>query len=118
MATDRAELAELDLGAAVRAYPVRRVILPLREVIAGGLGLGELLDVADAAGVPIDALGTVVKAGGTPVARVAIAIAWVIERRADPTLTLADAQRWDIRVVDGTTDPLPIAADGGGTSSS
>jgi hypothetical protein len=77
----------------------------------GTLALGELAELSDLTGIPLDELRYRLRPRDqeapdpAAIIRVAIALAVVLERRTDPTLTMADARRWDIRVVTVEPDP-------------
>jgi len=63
------------------------------------LTLYELLELADLAGVDLDVLLSRLSAGRkSDVLRAVIALAVIQERERDPSLVLADARLWDIRV--------------------
>jgi hypothetical protein len=91
------------------APDTRRVTIDVDAI--GALALGELMELAELTGMPFDELRHRLAPGDgkapepADVIRVALALAVILERRDDPSLTMADARRWDIRVVTVEPDP-------------
>ena len=101
----------LDLSAILEAAPAkRRARLDVATLSLDRFGIGELLELTDAVGVAPDKLGAVLKTPGSA-GRVIVGLAWLIARRVEPGLTLADVSTWDIEVVgrSPTADPTPAA---------
>ena len=101
--TARAEAPDLP------APDLRTVTIDVGAI--GTLALGELAELSELTGISLDELRYRLRprAGEAPdpaaIIRVAIALAVVLERRTDPTLTMADARRWDIQVVSQERSP-------------
>ena len=76
------------------------MVLDLETFDAAGLTLMEVLDMAEAAGVPHSALTTLLDSKEmTPEkARVLYALAWVIVRRAEPDVKYADVVTWKLEL--------------------
>jgi hypothetical protein len=110
----------VDMAAIIAAHPAETIELPTAAVLASGLGLGEMLDVAEVTGTHWKALGAKVAErdrDGQPTLlamRIMLAIAWVLRRRGAPGVTWADAQRWQVRPppAELPPDPPPPARDG------
>jgi hypothetical protein len=83
--------------------PRRRVEFDLSRIDIGKLTLLELLDAADNADIPLDELRESLLNESLQ-AKLVYALAWVIMRRVEPTLTFEDACGFDIIVTgEGTT---------------
>jgi hypothetical protein len=65
------------------------------------LSIEEVEIIEDMLGLPIDKLTD----PNTPKGRMMRAIAYVIARRTDPTVTPEDVGKWTIRLESGTLDP-------------
>lgn len=107
--TPAPELEPLDLSAILEAAPPkRRAIIDVATLRLDRFGIGELLELTDAVGVDPDKLGAELRSskGG----RVVVALAWLIARRVEPGLTLADVERWDIEVRGRDAPPGPTPA--------
>lgn len=106
------ELEELDLAAILEAAPPRRrAVLDMERIDLNALGVGEILELARAAGLEPEQLGSAMRHGNAAAkGRLAIGLAWIIARRAEPELELADVERWAIEVRGrppaGPTPPL------------
>jgi len=84
----------------------RTVVIDMGQM--GALALGELIELSELSGIDLSELQSRLNAGhATEVVSFVLALAVVLERRVDPGLTMADARRWDIQVVedDGAPDP-------------
>lgn len=94
-----------DLSAIAAKYPVREIVLDVSGILeSGALGTGELLDIADELGIPYDKLGAAMRGDDMQKARIGIAVAWVVQRRAEPDLTFAASKR--IKWVQ--PEPMPV----------
>ena len=100
--------APVDLTADARAAQAPLTFtLDLDEAVEI-LTIGEVIDAASAADLSLD----MIRAGRLPddlgdQYRFLRAIAWVLRRRADPAVTWADAQSWNV-IPEGATDPLGV----------
>lgn len=82
----------------VASNPARRVVLPISLISADKLGVGELLDMADALETDLDGLAAMMRARGKYQGRIVVAFAWILARRVEPAATWDEAQRWRIEV--------------------
>jgi len=98
--------ADIDLTNGALEAP-RTVTLPAR--VMERLGFGEVLEVADLAGVPFDRLDAALKARSTESARIVIALAYVLVRRREPDASWQDAQGWQIAIAPDPTHPDPMS---------
>ena len=95
----------------------REVVLDLSDMRS--LALGEVLELAELSGLELADLQARLRTGRPEdVIGFVLALAVVLERRTDPTLTLADARRWSITAVaDDAADPThPGEGPGAGSS--
>lgn len=104
---DSTPIEPLDLSAILDAGgEPRRAVIDVATLNLTRFGIGELLELTDVIGVEPDKLGDALR--GPRKARVVVALAWLIARRVEPALTLADVERWDIEVR-GTPPARPTA---------
>lgn len=99
----------VDLNVIADNYPVNRktAVLDLNTFDATQLTLLEVLDMSESVGVAPELLGGLLssKAQTSQRMRMFYAMAWVIARRADPTLSYMEVCTWKVDVI-GETDPL------------
>lgn len=107
------EPAPLDLAQILElGPPQRKALLDLNRISVASLGIGEILALAEAAGVAPDELGAAMSERA-PVgvrAQVVVALAWIVARRAEPDLTMAEVQTWALEVRGKPADPTPAVA--------
>jgi len=90
----------LDLAAVAAAHPTRTVVLDFEKLDpASLLSVGDVADMAEALGTSPDGLLGVLSRPGRPRLEVALVIAWIIGRKAEPALTLETVRSsWRIEV--------------------
>jgi hypothetical protein len=102
-------LVSIDLTEVANAHPVNQqvAVLNLNTFDATQLTLLEVLDMAEAADVEPDAMGTLLgnKRQSAKRMRLMFAMAWCIARRANPLLTFAEVCTWRLEVI-GEVDPV------------
>jgi len=96
-----------DLAAILDDHPRERIEFDMSRVDLGKLTLMELLDASDASGVPFTEIAEAINDPASQ-ARVFYAIAWVIMRRADKSLTFDAVCEYDL-IVTGEIDEAEIA---------
>jgi hypothetical protein len=85
--------------------PAPVVVLPVEAIEANNLGIGELMDLAEALGTDLEGLGAMMRdRGAINRPRVVVGYAWVLARRQDRSISWDEAQRWRVEVV-GKPDP-------------
>jgi hypothetical protein len=87
----------------------RRVVLPVAAIDPNGLGIGELLDLAEALGTDLTGVAELMRdTGQVPRSRVIVGLAWLLVRRLEPGVTWAEAQTWRVEVTPAAApDPTP-----------
>jgi hypothetical protein len=87
----------VDLAAIAGRHPVRLVRMDMAAVLLG-LSIGDMVDLETALGVPFAELTS------APRLEVLAALAWLIARREDPDLRLADVRTsWRIELAEDPT---------------
>lgn len=103
----------IDLAAIATAHPTRTAVLDFARLDpATLLSVGDVADMAEALDASPADLLKVLARPGKPRLDVAVVIAWIIGRKAEPALTLEEVRRsWRIEVVgEGAVDPRPARA--------
>lgn len=103
----------IDLADIAADHPVKHVRLDLARInVRELLSLGDVEDMSRALGTDPGRLQTVLSRGEGVALDVAVVLAWIIGRKADPDLPLDDVRRfWQVELVGvGTTAPNPRKA--------
>lgn len=88
--------------------PQRVARLEIGRMDLKRLGVGEMLELSRACELGPGELGAAMRGDDrTLKARVAVGLAWIIARRREPALTLADVQTWRLELVGTEPDPTP-----------
>lgn len=110
---DSADDEVIDLADIAADHPVKHVRLDLARLnVRELLSLGDVEDMARALGTDPTRLQSVLGRGDSVALDVAVVLAWIIGRKADPTLPLDDVRRfWQVELVGvGKSTPNPPKA--------
>lgn len=91
----------------------RRIVLPVDGIDPDGLGIGELLDLADVFGTDLDGIAALMRDRSQVArSRMVVGLAWLMVRRLEPAVTWAEAQTWRVEVTPARLDPPLAPLDG------